>query len=158
MDLPDLPPDLTFARLPWTSEACDFAFEAKRAAMGPHILHRWSWDEAFQRNLHQCHFNQKPFFMIGRAGQSIGTISFKVLPDHVRLGEFYLLPAFHGQGFGTAILRHCLSLSDELGLPVRLEHLHWNPVRSLYQRHGFVEIERSETHCFLERPASRRLV
>ncbi|WNJ91234.1 GNAT family N-acetyltransferase [Bosea sp. 685] len=157
MNLSELPPDFTFVPLPQTSEARDFAFEAKRAAMGPHILRRWSWDEAFQRDLHRRHFNEKPFFMIRRAGQSIGTLSFVLLPDHVRFGEFHLLPAFHGHGYGTAILRHCLSLADELGLPIRLEHLHWNPVRSLYHRHGFVEIGRSDTHCFLERPASRCL-
>ncbi len=154
MDLPDLPPDYVFPRLPRTREASDFAFEAKRAAMGPHIRRRWPWDEAFQRDLHQRHFEDKAFFLIRRAGQSIGTLSLMVMPDHVRFGEFYLLPDFHGQGSGTAILRHCLALADELALPVRLEHLHWNPVRSLYLRHGFVEGGRSETHCFLERPVA----
>ncbi|MGO4740220.1 GNAT family N-acetyltransferase [Bosea sp. 2KB_26] len=154
MDLPDLPPDYVFPRLPRTREASDFAFEAKRAAMGPHIRRRWPWDEAFQRDLHQRHFEEKAFFLIRRAGQSIGTLSLMAMPDHVRFGEFYLLPDFHGQGSGTAILRHCLALADELALPVRLEHLHWNPVRSLYLRHGFAETRRSETHCFLERPVA----
>jgi hypothetical protein len=35
--------------------------------------------------------------------------------------------------------------------PVKLEHLHWNPVGSLYRRYGFVEVARSEIHCFMER-------
>lgn len=120
MDLPDLPPDYAFPRLPRTQEASDFAFEAKREAMGPHIRRRWPWDEAFQRGLHQRRVEDKPFFLITRAGQSIGTLSLMVMPDHVRFGEFYLLPALHGQGSGTAILRHCLALADALALPVLL--------------------------------------
>ena len=154
MDLPDLPPDFTFPRLPGTAEAIGFAFEAKRAAMGPHIVRRWGWDEAFQRELHQRRFAEKPFFQIRKGGQSLGTLSFQIASDHVRLGEFYLFPAHQGRGVGSAVLRHCLALADQCSMPVRLEHLHWNPVSSLYRRHGFLEIGRSETHTFMERPTS----
>lgn len=151
-DLPDLPPDFAFPRLPRTADAVEFAFEAKRAAMGPHITQRWPWDEGFQRDLHQRRFEEKPFFQVRKAGQAIGTLSFKVAADHVRFGEFYLFPAYQGRGFGSAILRHCLALADQHGLPVRLEHLHWNPVGSVYRRHGFVETGRSDIHTFMERP------
>jgi GNAT superfamily N-acetyltransferase len=151
MDLPDLPPDLTFPKLDLNQGDADFAFEAKRAAMGPHIVKRWPWNEAFQRDLHQRHYEEKPFFEIRRARQQLGTLSFQVLADHVRFGEFYLLPEHHGQGTGSAILAHCLAIADSLNLPVRLEYLHWNPVGSLYRRHGFAEIGGSEIHCFMER-------
>lgn len=156
MDLPDLPSDLTFPRLPRTAEAVAFAFAAKRAAMGPHITRHWPWDEAFQRDLHRRRFDEKPFFQIGRGGRPLGTLSFQVAPDHVRFGEFYLFPAYQGRGFGSAILHHCLSLADQRGLPVRLEHLHWNPVGSLHRRNGFVETGRSDIHTFMERPAPER--
>ncbi len=124
--------------------------------MGPHIVKRWAWDEAFQRDLHARRFAEKPFFEIRRAaGQRLGTVSFQVHPDHVRFGEFYLFPEYQGQGTGTAIFAHCLRVADSLNLPVRLEYLHWNPVGSLYRRHGFVEVGRSEIHCFMERPAAQ---
>lgn len=155
MVLPDLPPDLTFPALPQTVEAMDFAFEAKRAAMGPHIVRRWEWDEMFQRQLHQRRFAEKPFFQIRRGGQPLGTLSFQIASDHVRFGEFYLFPAHQGRGVGSTILCHCLALADRCGLPVRLEHLHWSPVGSLYRRHGFAEIGRSETHSFMERATSQ---
>ena len=41
MDLPDLLPDFAFRGMPATEEAIGFAFEVKRAAMGPHIVRRW---------------------------------------------------------------------------------------------------------------------
>lgn len=158
MELPDLLPDVTFPRLLRTAEAIEFAFEAKRAAMGPHIIRRWGWDEAFQRDVHQRRFEEKPFFQIRKSRQPIGTLSFQVAPDHVRFGEFYIFPAHQGRGLGSAVLRHCLAVADQRGLPVRLEHLHWNPVGSLYRRHGFVETGRSDIHTFMERPVPRRRI
>ena len=154
MVLHDLPPDFTFPQLPRTAEASEFAFEAKRAAMGLHIVRRWGWDDSFQRDLHQRRFAEKPFFQIRSGGQPLGTLSFQTASNHVRFGEFYLFPAYQGRGVGSAVLQHCIVLADQCGLPVRLEHLHWNPVGSLYRRHGFVEIGRSEIHTFMERPIS----
>jgi hypothetical protein len=51
-------------------------------------------------------------------------------------------------------LHHCLTLADALGLPTRLEHLRWNPVRSLYLRHGFADVGQSDIHIFMERPVT----
>jgi len=156
MILPALLPNFTFPQLGSGQQDIDFAFEAKRAAMGPHITKRWGWDEVFQREVHESRFKEKPFFEIRRAEQKLGTVSFQVLPGYVRFGEFYLFPEHQGQGVGSAVLTHCLSVADSLRLPVRLEYLHWNPVGSLYRRHGFAETGRSDNHCFMERPAAAR--
>lgn len=153
MELPDLPPDMKFTRLGSNPGDIAFAFEAKRAAMGPHIIKRWPWDEAFQLALHERHYSEKPFFEIRRSEQRLGTLSLQRQPDHVRFGEFYLFPEHQGQGVGSTIFAHCLEVADRLQLPVRLEYLHWNPVGSLYRRHGFKEISRSEIHCFMQREA-----
>lgn len=154
MDIPDLEPNYTFPRL--TAEQCDlqFAFEAKRAALGPHIISRWGWDEDFQWQLHVQRYNEKPFFEMRQDTTRLGTVSFQVLSDHIRLGEFYLFPHFQRQGIGSKILSHCLTVADKLQLPVRLEHLHWNPVGSLYRRYGFKETGQTEIHCFMERPVA----
>lgn len=153
MDLPDLLPYLKFARLGSDPSDIAFAFEAKRAAMGPHIIKHWTWDEAFQRDLHGRHYSEKPFFEIRRAEQRLGTLSLLRQSDHVRFGEFYLFPEHQGQGTGSAILAHCLLVADNLRLSVRLEYLHWNPVGSLYRRRDFKEIGRSDTHYFMQRKA-----
>jgi hypothetical protein len=47
MEIPDLPPDTQCARLGANPSEIGFAFEAKRVAMGPHIIKRWTWNEAF---------------------------------------------------------------------------------------------------------------
>ncbi|MEP3045206.1 MAG: GNAT family N-acetyltransferase [Roseibium sp.] len=156
MDIPDLQPDLIFPKL--RNIPCDinFAFEAKRAAMGPHIIPRWGWDDDLQRDLHLQRYQEKPFFEIKTAENRLGTVSFQILPDHVRFGEFYLFPDFQKKGLGSKVLKHCLLQADKLVLPVKLEYLHWNPVGSLYRRHGFVEVGQSDIHCFMERSLPKR--
>ena len=151
MDIPDLPPDISFDLLPQTPEARDFAFEVKRAAMGPHIMARWGWDEAFQRNFHEQRFRDTPLSRIVLKEQAVGTIALTALANHLRLDEFYLLPARQGQGLGTRILSHCLAIADTRRRPLRLRYLKWNPVGSLYRRHGFKVIGEPEIHFVMER-------
>ena len=151
MDIPDLPPDIRFARLPLTEEAVRASFEVKRAALGPIIVQRWEWDEAFQQQIHRQHFREKPFFGIARDGRQIGTVSLMPVERTLRFGEFYLYPDQQGHGLGSRILRHCLALADAGALPVRLEYLKWNPVGSLYRRHGFVVIGETDIHWQMQR-------
>jgi GNAT superfamily N-acetyltransferase len=151
MDIPELPPDISFERLPHTPEASDFAFEVKRVALGPHIIARWGWDEVFQRNFHEQRFRDTPFCRIMHNGQAVGTVALTALADHLRLDEFYLFPAHQGLGLGARILKHCLAIADARGLPLRLRYLKWNPVGSLYRRHGFRVIDETEIHFIMER-------
>ena len=153
MDIPDLPPDVSFDRLPQTPEARYLAFEVKRAALGAHIIARWGWDEAFQRNFHEQRFRDTPFSRIMHNGQAVGTVALTALADHLRLDEFYLLPPHQRQGLGTRILNHCLAIADACGMPLRLRYLKWNPVGSLYRRHGFSMIDETEIHFIMERPS-----
>jgi hypothetical protein len=102
MLLPDLPPDLAFALLARDDEALRYSFEVKRLAMGPHIAKRWGWDEALQQKLHRERFDEKPFFRIVRDGKPGGTVSVQRGEDHIRFGEFYLLPDLQRQGAGRA--------------------------------------------------------
>ena len=60
MEIADLLPDLQFARLGTDPSQIDFAFEAKRAAMEPHIIKRWTWYEALQREMHERNYSEKP--------------------------------------------------------------------------------------------------
>jgi GNAT superfamily N-acetyltransferase len=152
MLLPDLGSDIRFPKLAMTPEAEDWSFAVKRKALGPHIEVRWGWDEALQKRIHHERFVSKPFFAIERRGYRPGVLSWAQAPDHIQFGEFYVLPEHQKQGLGEAILSHCLDVADRVNLPVRLEYLHWNPVGSLYRRHGFAEVGRSDIHVFLERP------
>ncbi|MET0679004.1 MAG: GNAT family N-acetyltransferase [Bradyrhizobium sp.] len=154
INIPDLPPDIRFAALPDSAEAFEFSFAVKKQALGPHIRARWPWDEEYQRQIHRLRLAEKLFFAIHRNDDAIGTLSWQAHPDHFRFGEFYLLARHQRGGLGTRILRHALALADAAGLPVRLEYLKWNPVGTLYLRHGFRSIGETGIHVLMERPPS----
>ena len=151
MDLPDLPPEISFELLPQTADAVAFAFEVKRAAIGPHITARWGWDEDLQKHIHQQQFRERRVLRIVFHGQAIGTVALTQQPDYIRFDDFYLLPAYQGEGLGSRILEHCLAVADGYRIPIRLQHLKWNPVGSLYRRHGFRVIGETESQFVMER-------
>jgi RimJ/RimL family protein N-acetyltransferase len=151
MNIPDLAPKIRFPLLTKTTDALTFSFEAKRSSLGPYIEQRWGWDEQYQRRVHEAHFDAKPFFAIEYDRCLIGTVSLMRQPDYIRFGEFYLFPAEQKKGLGTSILKHCLDLADRHSTPVRLEYLKWNPVGTLYKRHGFDVIGETDTHWLMER-------
>jgi ribosomal protein S18 acetylase RimI-like enzyme len=55
-----------------------------------------------------------------------------------------VLPAHRGRGVGTTMLRRLLSAAEERYAAVSLSVAASNPARRLYEREGFVPIDRSE--------------
>jgi len=151
VELSPLPPDMKFEVLANTISALNEAFEAKRDALGPHIKKRWGWDEDFQYSAHKERFSEKPFYRIIRNGERIGVVSVFSTEKHIQFGEFYILQQHRGNGLGSRILKHCISHADKMKLPVKLEFLKWNPVGSLYLRHGFEIVDDNDIHYFMER-------
>ena len=136
---------------------CEFAFEAKRQALGPHVAAHWGWDESTQLAYHHQHWTSRLWSIILNADGPIGTVSIETTKEYIRFGEFYLLTRYQRQGIGSQILKEVLHIADAQRLPTKLEYLKWNPVGSLYKRHGFVVVDENDTHYFLLRePAGTR--
>lgn len=134
-----------------TNDDMEFAFEVKRESLGPHIAVRWGWDDELQRQFHEQRWGQRTWFIITVDGCDAGTVAIDDAPTHIQFGEFYLLPGYQRNGIGTNVLRTVLTRADLQAKPVRLEYLKWNPVASLYLRHGFRVASDSDTHFFLVR-------
>jgi predicted GNAT family N-acyltransferase len=130
----------------------EFAFEAKRDAMGPHIRAKWGWDDDFQRSHHARRWAEKPWSIICIGDLQVGTVSIDWRPTHMQFGEFYIIGAHRGAGLGTQVLRRALIEADLRETETRLEFLKWNPVGALYLRHGFQVVSESEVHFFATRP------
>lgn len=130
----------------------EFAFEAKRLALGPYVAERWGWDDQLQREIHSRRWRERLWFVIEHKGERAGTVAIEEETGHMQFGEFYLLPAFQRQGIGTQVLLSALASADAQAIPVRLEHLKWNPVGTLYRRHGFEIVSETDSHYYLERP------
>jgi RimJ/RimL family protein N-acetyltransferase len=136
---------------PATQGDFNFAFEVKCDAMRAHIEAKWLWDESFQLALHTTRWGEKPWFIIERDAQPIGTVSLHWLPTHLRFGEFYLPAKVRGRGIGNQVLTAVLQEANLRALETRLEVLKWNPARSLYERHGFEIVSENEIHFFMVR-------
>jgi len=134
-----------------TAHEFEEAYALKKAALGPHVIARWGWDEARQRAIMEEKWHAKTFYRIVRDGMTVGTIALDEEAGHLRLGEFYVDPRFQRQGIGSAVLGPILAQADAKRLPVRLECLKWNPAFSLYRRHGFRVVRESDVHYFMER-------
>src|SRR6185369_628850 len=131
----------------------EFAFEAKRDAMGPHITAKWGWNEELQLKMHQIRWSEKPWQIILLGDVAIGTVSANWQRTHLQFGEFYVLSAYRGKGLGSSILKDTLAEADRRDIEVRLEYLKWNPVASLYQRHGVRVVRESDIHIYAVRSA-----
>lgn len=142
---------ITLESMAKDASAFEFAFQAKKQALGPHIIVKWGWDEAYQRRVHSERWAAKSFFRIVFEGEAVGTVAIDEWPTHVQIGEFYLLPEFQRKGIGGKVLATVMERSIQRQLPLRLECLKWNPALSLYQRAGFVVTSESDTHFFMER-------
>ena len=129
----------------------EFAYAAKRQALGPYVEARWGWDDVFQRELHRKRWVDRPWSIISSSGQKIGTVSIAPTSTHLQFGEFYLLPRFQNHGIGSEVLQMVLQQANSKGLTVKLEYLKWNPVGSLYKRHGFLVVAENDSHYFLVR-------
>jgi len=134
-----------------TDKDFDFAFEAKRQAMGPHIITKWGWDESYQLALQHERWSEKPWFIILMNDKPIGTASIQNFESHVRFGEFYLYSQFQNQGIGTKVLQEFLTQCDQDSQKVVLEYLKWSPVGSLYKRNGFKVTGENDIHYFMAR-------
>lgn len=141
-----------------TEEDFNFAFEAKKQAMGPHIISKWGWDENYQLTTHKQRWDEKPWFVIMGDKQRIGTISIHNKENKVRFGEFYLLDQFRNKGIGSSILKKFLRECDQDNKTVILEYLKWNPVGSLYKRSGFKVTGENEIHYFMSREPQKTLI
>ena len=153
IDVPTAEPfnDMDYSLRPATDADFDFAYEVKQLALGPHVSHRWGWNDDLQRRFHTQRWGDRPWFVIEVDGVAAGTVSVEEASSHIQFGELYLKPQYQRQGIGSAVLAQVLARADAAGKPVRLEHLKWNPAASLYRRHGFSQMNENDSHCFLVR-------
>lgn len=142
---------MKFSLRPVRDADFEFAFRAKQDAMGPHIEAKWGWDEVFQRKLHARRWGEKPWSVILLEDQDVGTVSLHWQTGHLQFGEFYILSDYRRRGLGSLVLRSALDEADTKKLETRLEFLRWNPVGSLYLRHGFRIVSENDIHFFAVR-------
>lgn len=91
-------------------------------------------------------------------GRPIGRLYRVRQAGEIHLIDLALLPEWRGRGVGTALLRDLLAEADGDGLDVSLYVELHNPAWRLYERLGFVEVERGDVYALLRRvPATPKV-
>jgi GNAT superfamily N-acetyltransferase len=135
--------------------ACDedisFAFAVKKAALRAYIEPIWGWDETVQIEFHRKDWEARRPDIIRLIDRDIGTIEIWRRDEDIHLGEFYLFPEFQKHGIGSELMKRLVSESDSRMVPIRLEVIKINPVKSLYLRFGFRVSGETKTHFQMEK-------
>jgi ribosomal protein S18 acetylase RimI-like enzyme len=108
------------------------------------------WDKELQDRF----FDEKWFperYEILRCGDSdCGYLWAACEEDHVDIVEIVILPEYQNQGIGSRILLDEIAKARIRDVPVRLRVLKESRAVPLYERLGFKEVGRSETHIRME--------
>lgn len=110
-----------------------------------------SWDEKVQDKFFNEKWNIESTFIIEKEEMPIGILAVVENRDHIFLSEIQIDPKFQRQGIGTAIVLEQIEKATIKNLPLRLQVLHKNfDAKKLYERLGFLEIDKTERHYVLE--------
>lgn len=116
-------------------------------------------DQARLQRLHyeKC-YPDSDILVVEQFNRSIGRLYLhRHAPGGWHIVDIALLPAWCGQGIGSALLRAVLDLADHAGRPCSLHVSPGNPAQRLYQRLGFQVTGTAGPDLHLCRPVSSRV-
>jgi GNAT superfamily N-acetyltransferase len=130
-----------------TIDDADFLFRLHRAAMQTYMAQTWgAWDEGWQLQHFQQHFDPSACQIIIFHGQDVGVISIVRQETGMFLSNIELLPDYQGRGIGTYLIKTLLNEAHQKALVLTLRVLKVNPARQLYERLGFAISGETATH------------
>ena len=139
---------LHFTLRPAMPEDRNFLYQLKKEVNLGYISAIWGWDEDYQQEEFDRDFQKREeFSVIVSDDADAGFLQLQRGADFLNVAEIHLLPAFRGQGLGTAVLRYIQALGDKEELPVLIGCFRANQgARDLYLRLGFQPAGESNTH------------
>lgn len=134
-------------------EDIEWLYELNRKSFLEVVVRQFGqWDEDLQRQMFFSKWKQpRPARIIEAGAERIGVVILEQLEYYDWLHEIQISPSYQGQGLGTMLLRDLLADARSRSVPLRLQVLHSNQdAKRLYERIGFLEIQRLENHYLME--------
>ncbi|MFF1637689.1 GNAT family N-acetyltransferase [Streptomyces sp. NPDC058246] len=125
--------------------------ELRAVVMRPDLERLGRFDEYRVRQRLRDSFSPHHTSVILADGAFAGCVTLRPAEDGRWLEHFYLAPAIHGRGLGSAVLRTLLARTDADGVLVRLNVLQGSAARRLYERHGFTVETQGPIDIFMVR-------
>jgi ribosomal protein S18 acetylase RimI-like enzyme len=135
---------------PATDDDFGFLHELFVATMQSSIIEFWgTWDQDRWDTFFREHFNASLYQIVLVGGQAVGALSVERRTHEIYLDTVEIDPNYQGRGLGTALIRTVLADAFTHHLPVTLQVNRANRSRDLYQRLGFTETGRTDTHILM---------
>jgi len=129
-----------YALRPATDDDREFAYALNKAAMRDYVTAIWGWDEAWQRDYFDRHWDPAGTQIVTRDGHDIGVLKLEERAEATYIGLVEIRPDHQGGGIGGAIVRDVVDDAARRGRPVELDVLSVNTrAQALYRRLGFAE-------------------
>jgi GNAT superfamily N-acetyltransferase/ketosteroid isomerase-like protein len=113
-------------------------------AMQPSLEALGRFDPARARERFASTFVAEHMQHILLRGQRVGCVTLRPKVDALRLDHLYIEPAFQRQGIGAWVMDWACAMADLRRQPLTLAALQGSAANAFYQRHGFVEVSRSD--------------
>lgn len=136
------------ARRPAAEPDRQFLEDVHAAALGPVALVGYGWPEITLREQFRSEIDLANCHLILADGRRAGYISIEDRGRFWYIDAIAIARRYQGKGVGTTVLRDVLA--DAGRLPVRLNVLHVNRARLLYERLGFRIIGRDDRRQIME--------
>jgi len=119
------------------------------------ITATWGWDENWQRRDFQERFSPARTKIILVAGEVAGMLEMEERAEDLFVNNIKIRPNLQSTGIGSSVLRWVISTAASKRLPIRLQVLRANTrALAFYERLGFEETGRTETHVLMHFPPS----
>ena len=80
------------------------AYIIKKDALQSYVEKTWGWNEEFQRNYHEKHFEPINLKIIEVKNEPIGSLKFIKEKDHIFLSELFIMQAYQSKKIGSRII------------------------------------------------------
>src|SRR5688500_8878665 len=142
---------MNVTRRPATEADAIFAREAHHGAYREASERQFGpWDEARQDRFFASEWADGKLEIVEVDGVPCGYVRIEERDDDFHVREIVIHPHFQGRGIGTGVLRETQERARAKGVPIVLGTFLTNRAADLYQRLGFQETGRTETHVLME--------
>jgi ribosomal protein S18 acetylase RimI-like enzyme len=138
---------------PVTQDDCAFLWWLHQATRRPYVDRTWGWDEAWQSQYFQEHFEPTVREIVEADGVAVGSIAVERRKGLIFLVAIEIAPNYQNRGIGTSLIRALLKEAESQGVPVELSVLKVNPARRLYAQLGSAVIRETDMHYIMRWPS-----
>ncbi len=113
------------------------------------------WDDQEQAAKFRRQFVLSEIRIVMVDGAEVGYLQVAELPDALLLKELHISAPFQNRGIGSVVLRQLFAEANQIGKPLTVGVVKFNPALRLYQRLGFKIVDEDGHKFYMRRGTVR---